>query len=71
MAKRNEYHYYRIYDDREQFNYIRTSLKEQELRKMLKQFEKKNQEYYNTDFLTFLKQRGVNAGLIEVTNVYY
>ena len=41
MAKRNTYHYYRIYDDREQFNYIRTSLEEQELRKMLKQFEKK------------------------------
>ena len=51
MAKRNVYHYYRIYDDREQFNYIRTSLEEQELRKMLKQFEKKNQEYSDVSLL--------------------
>lgn len=71
MAKKYQYHYYRIYDDREQFNYIKSSFEEKRIRSMLKKFEKKHQQYYNAEFVTFLKEFDQRAELIEVINITY
>jgi bifunctional N-acetylglucosamine-1-phosphate-uridyltransferase/glucosamine-1-phosphate-acetyltransferase GlmU-like protein len=71
MAKKNSYYYYRIYDDKEQFNYIRSTFQEKKIRAMLKKYEKSHQEYYNTDFVNFLKKEDPKVEIIEVTPISY
>jgi hypothetical protein len=71
MPKKTQYFYYRIYDDKEQFNYIRTTFREKRIRTMLKKYEKTHQEYYNSEFVTFLKKSDRGAELIDVTSISY
>lgn len=71
MAKKTQYYYYRIYDDHEEFNYIKSSLTEKKIRSLLAKFEKKNQVYYNEEFITFLKQTDPKAELIQVSTISY
>ncbi len=71
MAKRTAYYYYRIYDDKEQFNYIRSTFQEKKIRSLLKKFEKTHQEYYNTEFIDFLKKQDPKAELIDVAPISY
>ncbi|MDL1893726.1 hypothetical protein FBQ87_12705 [Sphingobacteriales bacterium CHB3] len=71
MAKRTTYYYYRIYDDKEQFNYIRSTFQEKKIRSLLKKFEKTHQEYYNSEFIDFLKKQDPKAELIDVAPISY
>lgn len=71
MAKRTAYYYYRIYDDKEQFNYIRSTFQEKKIRSLLKKFEKTHQEYYNSEFIDFLKKQDPKAELIDVAPISY
>jgi len=71
MAKKTQYFYYRIYDDKEQFNYIRTTFQEKKIRTMLRRYEKTHQEYYNSEFVTFLRKFDRRAELIDVTSISY
>ena len=71
MAKKTAYCYYRIYDDKEQFNFIRTAFQEKKIRTMLTKYEKIHQEYYNTDFVEFLRKYDPKAELIDVTSISY
>jgi hypothetical protein len=71
MAKKTSYYYYRIYDDKEQFNYIRSTFQEKKIRAMLKKYEKVHQEYYNSDFVEFLRKHDPKAGLVDVTPISY
>jgi hypothetical protein len=71
MATKTQYFYYRIYDDTEQFHYIKSSCEQKKLRSILKRYEKKNQEYYNAEFLKFLRQFDTRAELIDVVTVTY
>lgn len=71
MAKRIPTYYYRIYDDREQFSYIKSTLEERTIRRMLKSFEKKHQQYYNAEFLDYLREHDRKAELIDVVSVSY
>ncbi|MBX2990033.1 MAG: hypothetical protein KF749_02580 [Bacteroidetes bacterium] len=71
MAKRTAYYYYRIYDDKEQFNYIRSTFQEKKIRTLLKKFEKTHQEYYNSEFIDFLKKQDPKAELIDVAPISY
>jgi len=64
-------YYYRIYDDKEQLNFIKSSIEQQRVRKLLKEYENVHQEYYNTDFVKFLKEHDPDAELIEVINISY
>ena len=63
--------YYRIYDDHEETDFIKTSVSYEIMRDMLKEFEKVHSEYYNPEFLNFLKETDSEAEIIEVTNIYY
>lgn len=71
MAKRTVYYYYRIYDDKEQFNYIRSAFQEKKVRSLLKKFEKTHQEYFNSEFIDFLKKHDPKAELIDVATISY
>ena len=71
MAKKNPLCYYRIYDDREQFNYIKSALPEKKIRGMLKKYEKVHEDYYNAAFVEFLKRYDHRAEIIEVNSISY
>jgi len=64
-------YYYRIYDDKEQLNFLKSSLKQERIRELLKEYEKNHQEYYNTEFVKFLKEHDSDAELIEVISISY
>jgi hypothetical protein len=64
-------YYYRIFDDKEETNYIRTSIENNRIRELLKEFEKTHSEYYNKDFFEFLKTFDPSMEVIEITNIYY
>jgi hypothetical protein len=71
MAKRSVYYYYRIYDDKEQFNYIRSTFQEKKIRAMLRKYEKAHEEYYNSDFIEFLRKYDPKADFVDVTSISY
>lgn len=71
MASKTKYYYYRIYDDKEQFNYIKSSFQEKKIRTLLKKYEKIHQEYYNAEFMEFLRKQDAKAELIDVTPISY
>ena len=71
MPTKTKYFYYRIYDDKEQFNYIKSTFQEKKIRGMLKKYEKVHQEYYTAEFMGFLKKQDPKAELIEVTPISY
>jgi hypothetical protein len=71
MPKKTHFYYYKIYDDQEQFNYIKSTLEEKKVRSLLKKFEKDHQQYYNSEFVVFLKKQDPKAELIEVAPISY
>lgn len=64
-------YYYRIFDDKEELNFFKSSLDYNKIAGLVKEFENSHQEYYNRDFILFLKERDKEAEIIEVTNIYY
>jgi len=64
-------YYYRIFDDKEELNFFKSSLKYAEISGLLKEYEKTHSEYINRDFIVFLKEKDKDAEMIEVTNIYY
>lgn len=71
MPNEIRYNYYRIYDDKEQFNYIKSTFGEEAIRKLLKDFEHTHAEYYNTELLRLLKQHDPEAEIIDVKAISY
>ncbi len=71
MPSKTKYYYYRIYDDKEQFNYIKSTFQEKKIRTTLKKYEKAHQVYYNAEFMEYLKKQDPRAELIEVTPISY
>ncbi|MFI5252627.1 MAG: hypothetical protein ACHQQQ_09390 [Bacteroidota bacterium] len=64
-------YYYRIYDDKEELNFLKSSLAQKRVRELLNEYEKDHQEYYNNEFVEFLKGFDPNAELIDVINITY
>jgi hypothetical protein len=63
--------YYRIFDDKEELNFFKSSLEYHKIAELMKEFEASHSEYYNGDFIAFLKARDTEAEIIDVTNIYY
>ncbi|MBI5215361.1 MAG: hypothetical protein HY960_06370 [Ignavibacteriae bacterium] len=63
--------YYKLYDDEEKINYIKTTFEQKRIRQLLQDFEKVHQEYHNSEFIHFLKEHDAQAELIEVTTITY
>jgi hypothetical protein len=63
--------YYRIFDDKEELNFFKSSLGYEKIREMMTEYENTHQEYINKDFINCLKEQDAEAEIIEVTNIYY
>jgi len=66
--KRN---YFRIYDDNEEKNYFKTVLTRKREEKLIKDFEKKQERYINTEFITYLKKYDPDAEIIKIETISY
>jgi len=64
-------HYYRIFDDHEELNFFKSSLEDKRIRELLSDFERDRQQYFNGDFVEYLKKRDVDAEIIEVERISY
>ena len=63
--------YYRIFDDKEELNFFKSSLSYEEIRELMNKYEKSHQEYINKDFISYLKEQDKETEIIDVTNIYY
>lgn len=63
--------YYRIFDDKEELNFFKSSMSYEKIRELMSEYEKSHQEYVNKDFISYLKEQDAEAEIIEVTNIYY
>ena len=70
-ADRVKLNYYRIYDDKEELNYFKSSLNHKEVEKYLRSYEKQHNKYFNPEFIEFLREYDKKAELIEVEDVTY
>ncbi len=64
-------YYYRIFDDKDELNFFKSSLPYEKVIEYMRQYEKEHDEYDNREFVTFLNKFDSEAGFIEVTNIYY
>jgi hypothetical protein len=70
MSNKN-YFYYRIFDDNEEMDFLKTTLEYEKIMSMMKDYEKKHEKYFNKEFVDFLRSIDTEAEIIEVTNIYY
>jgi len=64
-------YYYRIFDDKEKLNYMKSSLSHHEVEHWLKEYERTHQKYFNPEFITFLHEHDPEAEIIEVSDISY
>ena len=69
--EKNKLHYYRIYDDQEKLNYLKSSLCHSELEAWLKDYETRHQKYFNAELVQFLREHDKEAEIIEVNDLSY
>jgi hypothetical protein len=63
--------YYRIFDDKDELNFFKSSFEYRKIQELIKEFENTHQEYVNPEFISFLKKSDSEAEIIDVTNIYY
>ena len=64
-------YYYRIYDDKERLNYLKSSLSHNEVEHWLKEYERDHQKYFNPEFIHYLHEHDSEAEIIEVSDMSY
>ncbi len=64
-------YYYRIFDDKEEMSFFKSSLEYDRIVVLMKEYEKTHDEYINMDFIAFLKEKDKEAEIIEVNNISY
>ena len=66
-----KFYYYRIYDDTEKLNYLKSSLQHNDVEHWLKEYEKSHDEYINLEFIEFLREHDSEVELIEISDISY
>ena len=66
-----QYFYYKIYDDKEELNYLKCSLPHDKVEELLKEYEQTHQKYFNPEFISFLNERNHEAEIIKVMDISY
>lgn len=66
-----KFFYYRIFDDKEDFNFIKSSFDHKKIELLLKDFEKTHKKYLNKSFLKYLQKSDPKAEIIEVNDISY
>ena len=67
----NKLFYYRIFDDKEKLNYLKSSLSHEEVEKWLREYEGSHQKYVNPEFIEFLSKHDPEAEIIEISDISY
>lgn len=70
MSNKKTY-YYRIFDDTEKLNYIKSSLSHEEVEHWLREYEKTHQQYLNPEFISYLQKHDSEAEIIEISDISY
>ena len=63
--------YYRIFDDKEKLNYLKSSLSHEEVEHWLAEYERTHQKYFNPEFITYLHEHDPEAEIIEISDISY
>ena len=71
MMADNKLFYYRIFDDKEKLNYLKSSLSHEEVEKWLREYESAHQKYFNPEFINFLSEHDPEAEIIEISDISY
>jgi hypothetical protein len=69
--KNEKLFYYRIFDDKEDFNFIKSTFDHKTMEGLLKDFEKTHKKYLNKTFIKFLQKSDPQAEIIEVNEISY
>ena len=64
-------YYYRIFDDTEKLNYLKSSLSHEEVESWLREYEKSHQKYLNPEFISYLREHDSEAEIIEISDISY
>lgn len=64
-------YYYKIYDDKEELNYLRCTLPHDKVEEILNEYEETHQKYFNPEFISYLQKKGYEAEIIEVNDISY
>ncbi len=64
-------YYYRIFDDKEKLNYLKSSLPHSQVEHWLREYERTHQKYFNPEFIHFLHEHDPEAEIIEVNDISY
>jgi hypothetical protein len=70
MNKRKIY-YYRIFDDTEKLNYLKSSLTHEKVEHWLREYETTHQKYLNPEFISYLQEHDPEAEIIEISDISY
>jgi hypothetical protein len=70
MSKKQLF-YYRIYDDKEKLNYLKSSLPYDKVEYWLREYERTHQKYFNPEFINFLNEHDPEAEIIEISDMSY
>lgn len=71
LMEEKKLYYYRIYDDKEKLNYMKSSLPHSIVEKWLRKYENTHQKYFNPEFIGFLHEHDPEAEIIEVSDISY
>jgi len=64
-------YYYRIFDDKEKLNYMKSTLPHEQVEHWLKEYERTHQKYFNPEFITYLHEHDPEAEIIDISDISY
>jgi hypothetical protein len=64
-------YYYRIFDDKEKLNYLKSSLPHEQVEHWLKEYERTHQKYFNPEFIHYLHDHDPEAEIIDISDISY
>ena len=64
-------YYYRIFDDKEKLNYLKSTLPHEQVEHWLKEYERTHQKYFNPEFIHYLHEHDPEAEIIEISDISY
>ncbi len=64
-------YYYRIFDDKDELCYFRSSLSYEKIKQLIEQYKKGKDIYINSDFIDFLKKEDNSIEVITIDRISY
>jgi len=64
-------YYYRIFDDKDELCYFRSSLPYEKIKQLIEQYKKGKDIYINSDFIDFLKKEDNSIEVITIDRISY